>query len=459
MGSNSIPPPTFSGQSKFASDFQQVLTRAVAIASLPMQNMQNQLSTLQGQQSSLQSLQTTFASLQSSIQSIGSSLGTVTATSSNPQAVTATATSSALAGTYTIQVTGLGSHTTTISNAGTPVVTDPSTGNISSSSSFTLTVDGNNFTIKPTGSSLDALAAAINAAGANVQATIVNVGSNTSPDYRLSVTSNNLAADSIQLNDGTNNLLSTLSTGSAATYQVNGLSTVIQSNSSTVTLAPGLTVNLLQTTSSPATITVAQSTGPLSDSLSSFATAYNAAVDALAAQHGQNAGALAGDSTILELGQALSSINTYSGGSSGLTSLADLGFTLDSTTGHLSFDPSVLTGANQATVTQFLGSVTSGGFLQFASNTMASAADPATGIIEDGLNSLQTSITNENTLISQQQDQITTLQNNLQQQLANADATLSVLESQVTYMTNLFATMYPNVNTQSATGSPSINGG
>ena len=459
MGSNSIPPPTFSGQSKFASDFQQVLARAVAIASLPMQNMQNELATLQGQQSSLQGLQTTFASLQSAIQGISSSVGSVAATSSDPQALTAAATSSALPGTYTIQVDSLGSHTTTISNAVTPAVTDPSTGNISSSPSFTLTVDGNNFTITPSGSSLDALAAAINAAGANVQATIVNVGSNTSPDYRLAVTGNNLAADTIQLNDGTNNLLTTLSTGSPATYQVNGLSSIISSNSTTVTLAPGLTANLLQTTASPATITVAQSTGPLSDSLSSFATAYNAAVDALAAQHGQNAGALAGDSTVLELGQALSSINTYTGGTSGLTSLADLGFTLDSTTGHLSFDPSVLSGASQATITQFLGSTASSGFLQFANNTLASAADPSTGIIQDSLNSLQTSISNESNLISQQQDQINTMQNNLQQQLANADATLSVLESQVTYMTNLFATMYPNVNTQSATGSPSINGG
>lgn len=459
MGSNSIPPPTFSGQSKFASDFQQVLARAVAIASLPMQNMQNELATLQGQQSSLQGLQTTFASLQSAIQGISSSVGSVAATSSDPQALTAAATSSALPGTYTIQVDSLGSHTTTISNAVTPAVTDPSTGNISSSPSFTLTVDGNNFTITPSGSSLDALAAAINAAGANVQATIVNVGSNTSPDYRLAVTGNNLAADTIQLNDGTNNLLTTLSTGSPATYQVNGLSSIISSNSTTVTLAPGLTANLLQTTASPATITVAQSTGPLSDSLSSFATAYNAAVDALAAQHGQNAGALAGDSTVLELGQALSSINTYTGGTSGLTSLADLGFTLDSTTGHLSFDPSVLSGASQATITQFLGSTASSGFLQFANNTLASAADPSTGIIQDSLNSLQTSISNESNLISHQQDQINTMQNNLQQQLANADATLSVLESQVTYMTNLFATMYPNVNTQSATGSPSINGG
>lgn len=456
MGSNSIPPPTFTGQSKFASDFQQVLARAVAIASLPMQNMQNQLQTLQGQQSSLQSLQTTFSSLSSAIQSISSSAGAVSATSSEPTAVTASASSSTLPGTYKVQVTSLGSSTTTISGAGSPVVTDPATGSISSSSTFTLTVDGNTFNVTPNGTSLNALANAINAAGANVQATVVNVGSNTSPDYRLSVTSNNLAADTIQLNDGTNDLLTTLSTGSPATYQVNGLNTTIQSNTTTVTLAPGLTVNLLQTTTSPATITVSQNTTALSTNLSNFAMSYNAAVDALAAQHGQTAGALEGDTTVLELGQALSSLITYSGGGSGLTSLATLGFSLDPNTGHLTFDPTAYSGVDANTVQQFLGSASSG-FLQFATSTLAGVADPSTGIIQDSLSSLSTSISHENDLISQQQDQINTLQINLQQQLANADATLAVLQSQVTYMSNLFATMYPNVNS-SSTGR-SINGG
>src|SRR5581483_1661535 len=99
-------------------------------------------------------------------------------------------------------------------------------------------------------------------------------------------------------------------------------------------------------------------------SLSNFATAYNAAVDAIAAQHGQNAGVLVGDSTVLQLGQALSSLNSYSGGSSGLTTLADLGFTLDSTTGHLSFDSSTLSNVSSSTVQEFLGSTTGGGFLQ-----------------------------------------------------------------------------------------------
>lgn len=461
MGSTSalnslLAPITFNGSSKFSGDLQQVLQRAVAIQSLPLGEMQNQLGNLQAQQSAFSSLQATFSALGTAIQNIGSSIGAVTASSSDPTAVSVSASSSALPGTYTVQVNQVGSSTTTISGAGTPAITDPTTQNISPAASFTLNINGTNTTITPSGNSLDALANAINGAGLNVQATVVNVGSNSSPDYRLSVSSTRLAADTIQLNDGSNNLLSNLSTGAPTTYQVNGLSTVLQTNSPQITLAPGVTANLLQATntlSNPfVTITVAQDSGSLSNSLSSFVSAYNAGVDAINAQHGQNAGALAGDGTILQLGQALTSISEYSGGSNGFTTLADLGLTLDATTGHLSFDPTVLSSASASTVQAFLGSVSSGGFLQAANSTMTSLTDPTSGVIQDSLNSLQNSITNENNQIAEQQNLINTFQTSLTQQLSAADATLSVLQSQLTYMTNLFATMLPGVNNSNTSG-------
>ena len=382
-----IPAAVFQGQSQFASDFQQVLTRAVSIASLPLQNLQNTLTTLNGQQSALSGLSGTFSSLQTALQNIGTAAGAVSATSSDPTAVQANASSSATPGTYTVAVTALGSSTTTISGAGSPPVTDPTSGNISSASSFTLTVNSVNHTITPAGTSLDALASAINSAALGVQATVVNVGSNSSPDYRLSVTSNNLAPDAIQLNGGTN-LLTTLSTGVAMSYTVNGVSTT--GNSAQVTLSPGLTVNLLQQTTSPVTITVAQDSASLSNGLSNFVNAYNAAVDAVGQQHGQNGGALNGQSTVLSLNQVLSSINQYAGGTSGTTTLADLGLNLDAT-GHLSFDPNALNSQSAATIQQFLGSTTTGGFLQAANNALTSLTDPTSGVFQTSICLLYTS--------------------------------------------------------------------
>ncbi|PWU03991.1 MAG: hypothetical protein C5B51_17785 [Terriglobia bacterium] len=441
----SIPPPIFSGVSKYASDFQQVLNRAVAIASLPLQQMEDRLSLLTSEQSAFSGLQSVFASFESAIQGIGSAAqGAASATVSDPSILQATATTGALPGTYTVEVTSLGSYTTTLSKAGLVTVTDPASQDISSASSFTLTINGAPHTITPSGNSLQSLAAAINGAGLGAAATIVNVGSTSSPDYRLSVTSSNLAGDTIQLNDGSQDLLDTLSTGAPATYRVNGLNTDIQSNSREITLAPGLTANLLEASpGNPVTITVSQEQGLLSNSLTTFVNAYNAAADALNRQHGKNAGPLLGQSLVFTLGQALQSVVQYSASSGTLTSLADLGITMDDS-GHLSLDTTVLNGRNLSDVQKFLGATGTGGFLETAKNAISAMEDPSTGAIESNLTSIQSQITNQNTLISNETDRINALATNLQKQLSDADATISLLQQQVTFMTNLFSSMFPN---------------
>src|SRR5580658_10280910 len=63
-------PPTFTGVSKFATSLQQVLTRAVGIASLPLGIDQNTLNNLNTTQSDLQGLDGVFTTLQQSIVSL-----------------------------------------------------------------------------------------------------------------------------------------------------------------------------------------------------------------------------------------------------------------------------------------------------------------------------------------------------------------------------------------------------
>src|SRR5580692_11247602 len=105
--------PTFSGSSTFSSAFQNVLTNAVNEASIPMEQMQDGVTTLTNQQSALTQLESTFQSLDASLQSIGSATGgSPSASVSNPSVVSATTTSSALSGTYSIEVTSLGSNST-----------------------------------------------------------------------------------------------------------------------------------------------------------------------------------------------------------------------------------------------------------------------------------------------------------------------------------------------------------
>jgi len=443
--SSSLSLPTFNGQSSYASDLQTELDRAVQIASMPVQLMQSDVSTLQSQQQALSGLQSAFGSLQSALTSMGSdSSGTLSANVSDPSVASATATSSALSGTYSIKVIQVGTPTTALSAAGLTTVTDPTKGNISSSSSFALTVNGTNTTITPTGNTLDDLADAINSAGAGVQATIVNVGGNSSPDYRLALTSTAVGSGTtIQLNDGTNNLLGNppLTPGTDAEYSVDG-NPQIDGTSNQVTLAPGLTVNLLQASSSPVTITVGADYSALSNDLSNFASAYNSAVTAVSQQIGQNAGPLSGESVVYSLENALNSLVNYTGGSGAINSLASMGVTMDST-GQLSFDSTVFSSQSMSAIQQFLGGATTGGFLQAASNTLTGVADPTSGAIQSEFNSLGTEVTNENTLITNEETRVTDLTTNMENQLSQADALISNLEEQKSYYTQLFQAEYP----------------
>ena len=442
MASSTSPVSTiaFNGSSSYSSDFQTVLNRAVQLASLPEQQMQNNVNDLTTQEQAIAGLEANFASLQGAMQSIQSSAQGSPSASANSSAVSVSAAGTALVGAYSIQIDSVGASTSTLSNAGSTAVTDPTTANISSATSFTLTVNGKTTTISPTGTSLESLATAINTAGAGVQATIVNVGGSSSADYRLAVTSTELGPDTIQLNDGTNDLLSTLSTGAMAKYKLNGGTTDVQSNSSQVTIAPGLTAKLVQTTSAPVSIAVNNDFTGLENALSTFASTYNSTVDALAQQRGQSGGALAGQSIIYSLNDILTNMTGYTSSSGAVASLSDLGLSLDST-GHLSFSQTTFSGANTSAVQQFLGSATSG-FVQAANAALSSVTDSTNGIITGESNALQTQITNENTQISQEQSRITDLQNNLQQQLSAADATIANLQAQKTYYTNLFAAEY-----------------
>src|SRR5665213_926951 len=315
-------PATFNGSSSYAADLQQTITHAVAIASIPLNQLNSNVTVLQSQSTELGYLQNGFNLIQSAIQGMttASTGGSLSATVGDNTIATANLNTSAAvtAGTYALNVISTGSPTTSVSNASLPAVSDPSATSISTSGTYTLTINGSSFTITPTTNSLNALAQAINSSGAGVSATVLNLGSPSAPDYHLSLQSAALGNVQIQLNDGSQDLLSTLSTGTPAQYQLNGQpATPISSDSSTVTLAPGLTVNLLGT--GQTTVTVANDPTNATTAISSFVTAYNETVDELTTNRGTGGGPLTGQSIVFSLDQALHDITNFSGGSGSVT--------------------------------------------------------------------------------------------------------------------------------------------
>jgi flagellar hook-associated protein 2 len=452
MGSLTFNPLTlasFNGSSQFAGDLQNMINHAVNVAAIPLTQLGNDANALNNQKTELSTLLDKFTAIQTSLKSLGTAnSGSFVATGTDDSVASFSLESSAAtgSGSYTLDVLNAGLHTRTLSNAGATVA-DPSLTSLSTSTSFTLSVNGVNTTITPAANTLSSLAQAINSSGAGVSAVIVNLGSPGTPDYRLSLQGTALHDDAIQLNDGSGDLLQTLTHGTEATYQVDGQPTTpISTTSSTVTLAPGLTANLLHTGTTD--IEVASDPTAAEDALTAFATAYNAAIAEIGRNHGTVGGPLTGEAVLTQLEQTLRGLVQYSGGSGTVTSLSDIGLTFDPT-GKLTFNQ--LTFDNARTthpqdVSAFLGSAGSPGFLATADATLTNLADPISGLFKTTSDSLQKRIDQDTDQINITEKRITTMQAAMVQQMSLADAALATMESQLTMLTGLFQATRDAVN-------------
>jgi flagellar hook-associated protein 2 len=438
-----LTPGSFNGTSPYAGSLQNMIDHEVAIASIPLDQLNQNVSNLQGESAEIGTLQGKFGAILTAIQSLSSAAAgqSLTASSSDPTIAAVTLDSSAAisGGSYNITVVNPGSPSTILSDSLLPTVSDPSTGSISTSGNFTLTVGTSTYQINPSQNTLDALAQAINASGAPVTAAIVNLGPPSAPNYRLTLQSTALGSVALQLNDGAKDLLTNPAAGSVAQYQING-QPAISSDSSSVTISPGVTVDLL--TAGSTTVTVSPSPSAATNALSSFVAAYNAASAEVGLNHGIAGGALTGQSLVFELEQSLRDLTGYSGGSGAVQSLADLGLTFNDSSGTLSFDQNQfqnVASAHPSDVAAFLGTGTGSGFLATATNVLNGLSDPATGLFQAADASNQQQINSDNQQITTTQDRITAMQNSLIAQMTAADTLIATLESQVSYFTTLFS--------------------
>jgi flagellar hook-associated protein 2 len=430
----------FNGMSNYSASLNNEISQEVEIASLPIDLLDNDVTTLTNQSTELGTLNSDVGSVQSAIAGLASAAGNTLSAGVSDSSATATLGSGATAGTYTLAVTNLGSYTDALSDDGLTTVTDPTSQNISASGSYTLTVNGATTPITLPATNLNGLAQAINTADADVQATVVNVGSNSAPDYRLSLQSNQLGPVTMQLSDGIQPLLEASgAAGTPAQYTIDGKA--ISSNSDTVTLAPGLTAQLTATNSSPATITVAANPTGIGNAFQSFVSSYNSAITELGKNIGQSGGALAGDSIVYQLIDTLQGLANYTSGSSNISSMAALGLTFNDTTGQLSFDQSTFDSATSGqteALTAFLGSATGGGFLETATNALAGIEAPTTGTLSTEISSIQADITSTNSQITSETAQVSQLQANLTQQMSAADSLIYEMQQQSTQIDGIF---------------------
>jgi len=441
----------FNGTSRYSQDFQSVIDRSVAIASLPLQQMKAAGTTLSNESVALSSLDNVCQSLQSAIDGLATAAGSSSyGVSTSDDNVTASLSGIPQAGTYTVEVTNPGSYTSVLSlgvDGTTNRVKDPSQSNLygTGSTEFTLRT---NFAdpIIITASTLNDLVDQINAkAGADVQATLVDVGSTDGqPNYRLYIQSGHLRDDSIQLSADGKDLMSELQGGHPACYKVNGADEAT-SDSRTVQIAPGVTVNLEQQSDSgvPTTITVTRSTAAVERALNSFASAYNAVIDELDKNRGSANGALSGQSIVFTISNVLRQISGYQGNGNPLGAATSLGLELDKT-GHLSLNTAAFESAAQTSPSQvmsWIGDASSSGFVQSATGLLNSVEDDGTGFLKSAIRQTSDEIDRNNSTIDAEQSRIDDLQQTLQERMSAADAMIASLEQQATYITNLFDAM------------------
>jgi flagellar assembly factor FliW len=371
----------FTGTSQYSQDFQNVITRAVAIASLPITLLTNQQTTLTNQSTALTSIDTDFTALQTAVAGIQSALegSSFQTTVSAPTVVSASVADGAQQGNYTIQVNNPGVAETSLTTA-----TWASTG---AAATYTLVVGSNDYTISATDDSAATVASTINAQYGNlVDATVVNVGTTATPDYRISLQSAALGPVTVDIENSAHTSLQTqqnASTAALASYEVDGSGVTETSDTASINIATGLTLNLLA--DGTTNVTVTRSTSTLSDALSAFANAYNKAATDVAAQHGTSdstgAGPLQGQAIIFDLSEALSTIGIYntSSGSGQVSNLEQLGLDLG-VDGQFTYSPLTMASTdltNSTDVNSFLGSSTANAN-SLTTNTWASTGAAAT---------------------------------------------------------------------------------
>jgi len=351
-------------------DINSIVSQLMSVERRPLSKLDQQEASYQAKLSAYGSIKGAIAGFQTALLGLNNAgvYQSLKATASDTTVFSASATSTAVAGTYSLEVTsltqaqklvaagqasqtesiGAGTATTVTFDFGTISGTlDPLTGIYDPGATFT--GNGNpskSITIDSSNNSLQGIRDAINTAGVGVTATIVNDGSGT--PYRLALSSNNSgASNSLRIAvagggdasvtgllahdpTGTQNLSETV-TASNASFKVNGIPVTKTSNTITDVIE-GVTLNLSKVTTSPVTLTVARDTSTVSSSISGFVKAYNDIVATLKNSSGYNAetkqgGILLGDSTVRNLqNQLRNMLNTAVTGASGsLTRLADVG--------------------------------------------------------------------------------------------------------------------------------------
>jgi len=468
-------------------DLNTLLDQLTTAESAPLTLLQNQQTAYQAKLSAYGTVQSVLSAFQATANKLADSttFSSVKASVSNTAVMSVATSTSAVAGSYSVNVTSLAQAQSLVSGGqaaqdtavvkGTLPATlsfdfgkvtgyNSSTGQYSSprfavtaGSTKTVTIDSSNNT-------LQGIRDAINKANIGVTASIVNDGNST--PYRLVMTSNATGdTNSMKISSSDSDLKSligydpTTMDASGATpngvretvratnanMTVNGI--VITSASNTVREAvQGLTMTLAQTGTT--SLSVTRDTDSTKSAISAFVTAYNniqstaSKLTAFDASAGTSS-ALTGDSVLRNIQTRLRSImNTPVTGST-YSTLSQIGVSFQND-GTISVDDTKLTKAlndNPAAVSQLFGGDGTTGGVGRAINDTITGFNATNGSLKSAQDGLTQSMKDLGTRYTNEQSRINETIARYRTQFTNLDLMVSQMNSTSTYLTQQFSAL------------------
>lgn len=453
-----------------------LVSQLVAATQAPQEALINtQTQAVTTQISALGTLKSSLSTFQSALSSLDthSAFDTQMANSSNSAVFTATASSGAPVGTYSVSVTQLAQAQQLLS--GQLAV---SGGAVVGTGSLKLTLGGSSFnvSIDSTDDTVAGIANAINSASGNPGITATVLQGTDGAHLLLSSTLTG-AANTIQVSEtdsgaglaaltypapntadpGTDLHYTVQSAAQDAQYSVAGVAATSPSNTISTALS-GITLTLTGTTATntPASLSVSTDTTTIQSNISAFVTAYNTLAGSFSTLGGfdsstSTAGPMMGSPLLSGIENQVKSalysiVNT---GSSTYNSLASIGITTNSD-GTLSLNSSTLSNAMSTNFSAVSALFSGTGGVASSLNSALTQSLSTTGVINTNSQSL---VSQENALsdrTTQLNNQMSALAASLTQQYSALNTLLSSLQTTSSYLTQAFASLPSVQGTQNA---------
>jgi flagellar hook-associated protein 2 len=414
--------------------------------------------------SALDTLQASLTSLQDPSQLAG-----FDATVADKTIATATTTSDAVAGQYSLEVQNLA---TAASLTSKPIASSSST---VGTGTLQISVGGatSSITIDSTDNTLSGIAAAINSDPHNpgVTASIITAsdgarlvltGTTTGASNSITVTQSGgdggLSSLAYDPADTITNLTQTQA-AQDANFTINGFAATSPSNEVSTAIT-GVTLNLLGASAAgtPTTLSITPDTSGAQTSINTFVTALNGVLSSIQTLTGYNAttqtaGALNGNATLESFQNQLENIldQVNSGSSTGVNSLSDLGITADAN-GSFDSNATTMSSALSSSLTSAANLLGGTNGIATKLNTLINGYTQPGGLLDTINQGLQSSLKNVTTRQTALTAELAIYSATLTSEYNAMDTAVAALKETQTYLT---AEFNPSASTSSSSSSTS----